>query len=81
MISFISSLKIIYVVVPDRNIFLWMTTSVAAAAAAAAADNRNGIKTHLANGLSRFRIKGNPVFGKCPRSLPKNPPDCPTLCN
>ena len=58
-----------------------MTTSVAAAAAAAAADNRNGIKTHLANGLSRFRIKGNPVFGKCPRSLPKNPPDCPTLCN
>ena len=52
-----------------------MTTSVAAAAAAAAADNRNGIKTYLANGLSRFRIKGNPVFGKCPRSLPKNPPD------
>ena len=58
-----------------------MTTSVAAATAAAAADNCNGIKTHLANVLSRFRIKGNPVFGKCPRSLPKNPPDCPTLCN
>ena len=77
MISFISSLEIIYVVVPDRNIFLWMTTSVAAAAAA---DNRNGIKTHLA-GLSRFPIKGNPVFSKCPRSLPKNPLDCPTLCN
>ena len=77
MISFISSLEIIYVVVPDRNIFLWMTTSVAAAAA----DNRNGIKTHLANGLSRFPIKGNPAFSKCPRSVPKNPPDCPTLCN
>ena len=76
MISFISSLEIIYVVVPDRNIFFWMTTSVAAAA-----DNRNDIKTHLANGLSRFRSKGNPVFSKCPRSLPKNPPDCPTLCN
>ena len=31
--------------------------------------------------LSIFPIKGNPVFSIGPKSLPKNPPDCPILCN
>ena len=33
------------------------------------------------NGLSTFFIKGNPVFSNGPKSLPKNSPDCPILCN
>ena len=47
----------------------------------AAAVNPNGIKTLLANGLSTFPIKGNPVFSNGPKSLPKSPPDCLVLCN
>ena len=43
--------------------------------------NQNGIKTLLANGLSIFLIKGNPVFSNGPKSLPKNPPNCTFLCN
>ena len=35
----------------------------------------------LANGLSSFPIKGNPDFSNGPKGLPKNPPDCPILCN
>ena len=35
----------------------------------------------LANGLSIFFIKENPVFSNGPKSLPTNPPDCPILCN
>ena len=31
--------------------------------------------------LSKFIVKGNPVFSSDPRSLPKNLPDCPILCN
>ena len=38
-------------------------------------------KTHLANGLIKFPIEGNPVFSNGPESLPKNPPDCLILCN
>ena len=72
MISFISSLEIINVVLPDPLIFLWKTTYVANAATV----NPNGIKTFLANGLSTFPIKRNPVFSNCPKCLPKNPPDC-----
>ena len=34
----------------------------------------------LANSLSWFPIKGNPVFSNCPKSLPKNP-YCSILCN
>ena len=49
--------------------------------AAAAAVNPNDIKTFLANVLSTFSIKGNPVFSNGPKSLPENPPDCPMLCN
>ena len=41
----------------------------------------NGIKTLLANGLSAFPIKGNPIFRNGPKSLPKSLPDCPILCN
>ena len=35
----------------------------------------------LANGLSEFPIKGNPVFNNGSISLPKNPPDCSVLSN
>ena len=34
-----------------------------------AAVNPNGIKTLLANGLSTFPIKGNPVFSHGPKKL------------
>ena len=77
MISFISSLEIIYVVVQDPDIFLWIAVSVADAAAV----NPNGIKTLSANDLSKCLIKGNPVFSNGPKNLPKNPPYCPILCN
>ena len=49
--------------------------------AEAAAVNRNGIKTLLANCLSIFFIKGNPVFSNGPKGLPKNPCDSPILCD
>ena len=79
MISFISAIEFISAVLPDTNILFWIAASVADAAAAAV--NPNGIKTLLANGLSTFPIKGNPVFSNGPKSLPKNPPGCPILCN
>ena len=34
----------------------------------------------MVNGLNAFPIKGNPVFSNGPKSLPRNPPDCPILC-
>ena len=46
----------------------------AASVAAAAAINPNGIKTLLDSCLSIFFING-------PESVPKNPPDCPIICN
>ena len=61
--SFIFSSKIINVVIPDPNIFLWIAASVADAAAV----NPNGNKTLVSNGLSTFTIKGNPVFNTGPR--------------
>ena len=82
MISFISSLLIIISVVCfvkskrcilDPNIFLWISASTVDAAIV----YPNGIKTLLANGLSTFPIKGNPVFSNGPKSLPKDPPGCP----
>ena len=76
-ISSISLFEIINVVLPDPNIFL----SLAASVAESAAVNPNGIKTLLANGLSTFPIKGNPVFSNGRKSLPENPPDYPILCN
>ena len=38
-------------------------------------------KTLLANGLSTFSVKGNPVFSNGHKRLSKNLPDCPILCN
>ena len=70
-------MEIINVITPDPIIFLWITSSVADAAAV----NPNGIKTFLANGLSTFPIKTNLVFSNSHKSLPKNPPGCPILCN
>ena len=77
MISLISSLEIISVVKLDPNIFLWIAASVANATAV----NPNGSKTLLANSLSTFPVKGNPVFNNGPKSLPNDPPDCPILWN
>ena len=77
MISSISSLKIIKVLNPDPNIFIWIATSVNDAAAL----NPNGIKTLLNNGFSTFHIKGNPGFNNGLKILPTVPPDCPILCN
>ena len=77
MISFISSLEIISAVKPDPCIFLWIAASIADTASV----NSNDIKTLLADGLSTFRIKGNPVFNNGPESLPKNHADFPILCN
>ena len=34
------------------------------------------IKTLLANGLIKFSISDNSVFGNEPRSVARNPPDC-----
>ena len=65
MISFISSLEIINVILPDSNIFLWIVTSDAEATFV----NPNVIETLLAN---TFPIKGNPLFSNGPRSLPKS---------
>ena len=53
-----------------------MATSIAAAAAV----TTNDIKIILANSLSTFPIKGNPVFDNGPKSLSNNPPDY-LLCN
>ena len=69
MISFIFWFEIIYFVLPDANIFLWIAESVADTAAV----NRNGIKTLLANGLSTFSIKDNPDFSNDLKGLPRLP--------
>ena len=50
-------------------------------AADAATVNPNGIKMLLANGLSTFFIKGKSALSNGPKSLPRNSPDCPILCN
>ena len=50
LMSFISSLETSNVVVRDLNTFLWIAISIADVVTA----NRNGNKTHLANGLSTF---------------------------
>ena len=71
--SFISSLEIAKVGVPEPSIFFYIPAS----AADAATVNLNGIKTLLANGLITFFINGNLVFNNGPESLPtpshKNP--------
>ena len=75
MKPFISSFEIITAFIPDPKIFFWIAASVANAAAV----NSNGFKTLLANGLSTFFIKGNPVFSNGCKCLPRNPLDCPNL--
>ena len=75
--SFISLLEIFNFVTPDPKIFLWIAAFVADADAV----KDNGIKRLLANGLSSFPIKSNPVFSDGTKILPKNPPDCPILCS
>ena len=80
IISFISSLEIINIVTPDPNIFIRIAACVINANDAAAI-NPNDIKTLLANGLCTFPIKGNPVFCNGAKSIPKNSPDYPILCN
>ena len=85
MISFISSFEVINVVArevksegrPGPKKILWIAASIADVAAV----NPNQIKTLLANGLSTFFVKGNPVFSNVPKILPENPPDCPISCN
>ena len=54
---------------------------MAASIADAAAVNPYGIKTHLASGSNTFFINGNSIFSNFPKSLPKNLPDFPILCN
>ena len=76
-VTVIAKWDVTNVVLPDSNIFLWIATSVADAAAV----NPNAFKTLLANGLSIFLINGNPNFIIGPKSLLKNNPDCPILCN
>ena len=61
----------------NPNTLLWIATSLTYAAAV----HSDGIKTLLPNGLSTFSIKGNPVSGNGPKTLSKNPPDSPILCN
>ena len=47
----------------------------------AAAINPNDIKTLLANVISIFLIKADPVFSNGPKCLPRNPHDYFILCN
>ena len=54
---------------PDPNVFLW----IGAAIADAVVVNPNGIKTLFANSLSRFPIKGSPVFINAPKSVSESP--------
>ena len=53
----------------------------AASVANAVVVNPNGIKTLLANGSITFFIKGNPAFSNGPKSLLRNPPNLPILCD
>ena len=77
MTSFIFSFETINVVTYDPNFFLEIAASVSDVAAV----NSNDIKMLLANGLSKFLTKGNPVFSNGINRLPKNPLDRLILCN
>ena len=59
----------------DPNIYSWRAGSVIASV------NSNSINMFIGNGLSTFLIKGKQFFSNDPKSLPKNSPDCPILCN
>ena len=77
MTSFISVFEIISLV--RRDPFFFLVVVVAVVAVAAAVDP-NGNKTHVANGLNTFFIRGTPAFSNGPKSLPKNHLDCPIIC-
>ena len=77
MTSSISSLKIIYVIIPDQKSFFLIVASVADAATV----KPNGIKTLLASVFSTFFIKVKSVFSYGLWNLRKNSPDGPILCN
>ena len=68
MTSFISSFENINVVISDLKVFFWIASSVAVAAL-----NANGIKILLANDAA--------CFSNASKSLPRNVPHCPFLCN
>ena len=59
-------MKLTYVDDQIQTFFLQIVASVADDLAV----NPNDIKTLLANGLSLFLIKGNPVFNNVPKLLP-----------
>ena len=63
--------------VPHRKIFL----EIAAPVTDTSSVYPDDIKILLCNVWSTFPIKGNPIFINGPKSLPKNSPDCPILCN
>ena len=56
---------------PEQKVFFWMGASVADFPVV----NPNGIKTVLDNGLSKFVIKGKPVFSNGNKGLSKGPLD------
>ena len=72
----ISLLKIINVT-PDSKILFWKVASIADTAAV----NPNGIETLLANFLSTFFSKREPVYSNGSKIILENSPDCPILCN
>ena len=61
----------------DPNIF----SQISETDADATTVNNHGVITLLGNDLSTFSIKDNPVSSNGSKSLPKNLPDCPMLCN
>ena len=69
IISSISSFRIINAVVPDPNICFWIASSVGDAAAV----NPNGVKTLLADNVSKFFANGKPAAINGLRKF-KNPP-------
>ena len=77
MTSFISVFEIISLV--RRDPFFFLVVVVVAVVAVAAAVDPNGNKTHVANGLNTFFIRGTPAFSNGPKSLPKNHLDCPII--
>ena len=69
--SVISTLEFLSVALPNRNNLLWRAVPVTDAATA----NHNGIKTYLANDLSKFLIKDNLAFSNGLKNSPKNHPN------
>ena len=78
MISFISVFEIISLVKRDPFFFVVVVVGAVVVVVAAAVDP-NGNKTHVANGLNTFFIRGTPVFSNGPKGLPKNLLDCPII--